>query len=113
MTYYKVLTAINNIDITERELQLVSFIAIHGNLYSPGVRQQFEETFNTTSHTIYNMVSSLTQKRILIKESKKSLTVNPRILPDFKEPIALLLQLQLWTEDTTEKTTTSQKEPIS
>lgn len=113
--YYKLVTAVNNIDLTERELQLITFIALKGNLYSAGNREEFIHTFKSSAHTIYNMVSSLVNLKILHKENKKSLTVNAQLIPDFSKPLTLVLSLNQknWTEDTTNSTTTLPKESTS
>jgi hypothetical protein len=50
--YYSVLFTINNLHLTEREIQLVAFTAIKGNITYANVREEFCKTYNSTSPTI-------------------------------------------------------------
>jgi hypothetical protein len=90
--YYSVLSAINNLHLTEREIQLISFTAIKGNITYANVREEFCRTYNSTSPSINNIISKLKKLGIFIKENGK-VKVNPIIVIDFTKDITLEIKL--------------------
>ena len=57
--YYSLLSALNNLKLTEREIQLVAYTAIKGTITYANARTEFCEKYNTTTATINNIVSKL------------------------------------------------------
>jgi len=96
--YYSVLFTINNLHLTEREIQLIAFTAIKGNITYANVREEFCKTYNSTSPTINNIVSKLKRLGIFIKENGK-VKINPKICIDFKKD--LMLNIKLLHEEAT------------
>jgi len=92
ITYYSVLSAINNLHLTEREIQLISFTAIKGNITYANVREEFCKTYNSTSASINNIISKLKKIGIFIKENGK-VKVNPIISIDFIKDLNLDIKL--------------------
>ena len=90
--YYSVLFTINNLHLTEREIQLVAFTAIKGNITYANVREEFCKTYNSTSPTINNIVSKLKRLGIFVKENGK-VKINPKIIIDFKKDLMLNIKL--------------------
>ena len=90
--YYSVLFTINNLHLTEREIQLIAFTAIKGNITYANVREEFCKTYNSTSPTINNIVSKLKRLGIFVKENGK-VKVNPKISIDFKKDLMLNIKL--------------------
>jgi hypothetical protein len=90
--YYSILSAINNLHLTEREIQLISFTAIKGNITYANVREEFCKTYNSTSPSINNIISKLKKVGIFIKENGK-VKVNPIIIIDFTKNITLEIKL--------------------
>ena len=90
--YYSILSAINSLNLTEREIQLISFTAIKGNITYANVREEFCKTYNSTSPTINNIISKLKKVGIFIKENGK-VKVNPVIVIDFKKDLTLDIKL--------------------
>ena len=91
--YYTLLSAMNSLQLTEREIQLVAFTAIKGNISNANVRTEFINKHDTSSPTINNMISKLKKINIFIKENGK-VKVNPRIVLDFKKNITINISLQ-------------------
>lgn len=91
--YYSVLSALNNLKLTEREIQLVAYTAIKGTISYANARKEFCDTYNTTTATINNIVSKLKKVGIFIKEDSK-VRVNPVIVLDFEKHINLFIQLE-------------------
>jgi hypothetical protein len=92
MKYYSILSVINSLNLTEREIQLISFTAIKGNITYANVREEFCKTYNSTSPTINNIISKLKKMSIFIKENGK-VKVNPIIIIDFKKDLMLDIKL--------------------
>jgi len=90
--YYSILSVINNLNLTEREIQLISFTAIKGNITFANVREEFCKTYNSTSPSINNIISKLKKIGIFIKENGK-VKVNPIIVIDFKKDLTLDIKL--------------------
>ena len=90
--YYSILSAINNLHLTEREIQLISFTAIKGNITYANVREEFCRTYNSTSPSINNIISKLKRIGIFIKENGK-VKVNPIIVIDFTKDLTLEIKL--------------------
>lgn len=92
MKYYSILSAINNLHLTEREIQLIAFTAIKGNITYANVREEFCKTYKSTSPSINNIISKLKKVGIFIKENGK-VKVNPIITIDFKKDLTLDIKL--------------------
>ena len=90
--YYSILSAINNLHLTEREIQLISFTAVKGNMTYANVREEVCKTYNSTSPSINNIISKLKKVGIFIKENGK-VKVNPIIVIDFKKDLTLEIKL--------------------
>jgi hypothetical protein len=90
--YYSILFTINNLHLTEREIQLIAFTAIKGNITYANVREEFCKTYNSTSPTINNIVSKLKRLGIFVKENGK-VKINPKIIIDFKKDLMLNIKL--------------------
>jgi DNA-binding MarR family transcriptional regulator len=86
--YYSVLSALNDLELTEREVQLMSFIAVSGSISIPSNREKFCSTYQTTGATVNNMVSKLKKRNLLLK-----IVVNPLISLDFSSDISLEIKI--------------------
>jgi len=90
--YYSILSAINGLDLTSRQLQLIAFIAVKGTISYDSNKKEFCSLYNSSPATINNIVFELKKKKILIKDSAK-IKVNPQILLNFNEDIILQISL--------------------
>lgn len=90
--YYTILSAINNLKLTQRELQLIAFTAIRGNISYANIRKDFCEKYGTTNPSINNIISRLKKMGILVKDGTK-VKVNPQILLNFEHDITLEIRL--------------------
>lgn len=95
--YYGIISSLNNLQLTEREIQLIAFTVVKGSISFARVREEFCVTYNSSFPTINNMVSKLKKSYILVKQGKQ-IVVNPRIALDFSKP--LILQITLTINDT-------------
>jgi len=94
--YYAILSVINDIQLTKRELQLVAFTAIKGNISYTNYRKEFCSLYDSSSPTINNMISKLKKNNVLVKDNNK-IKVNPLIQLDFEK--ALQLEIKLFPKD--------------
>ena len=54
--YYNILSAVNGLGLTEREVQLIAFAAIKGNISYANVRAEFCEKYKSSPPTINNII---------------------------------------------------------
>jgi len=90
--YYSILSAINSLKLTEREIQLIAFTAVKGNITYANVREEFCKRYNSTSPSINNIISKLKRIGIFIKENGK-VKVNPIIVINFTKDLTLDIKL--------------------
>jgi predicted HTH transcriptional regulator len=90
--YYTILSGVNDLHLTEREIQLIAFAAVRGNISYANIRKDFCDMFNTSSATINNIISKLKKVGVLIKDGTK-VKVNPVIVLDFNKNISLEIKL--------------------
>ena len=91
--YYGILSVINKLDLTEREIQLVAFTAVKGNITYANVREEFCKKYSTSTSTINNIISKLKKIGLFIKEEGK-VKINPVVVLDFKKSIVLEIKLE-------------------
>lgn len=110
--YYSLISALNNLQLTEREVQLVAFSAVRGSLSFATVREDFCSIYKSSFPTINNMVSKLKKSFILIKQGKK-IVVNPLIALDFSKPLVLQITLTINNEHNYGETSEHAPEGVS
>ena len=90
--YYTFVSIVNDLNLTEREVQLVAFTAIKGNISYANNRQEFCEKYKSSEATIYNIISKLKKIGVLVKDGNK-VKVNPVISLDFDNNLSLEIKL--------------------
>lgn len=90
--YYSILAAVNNIKITNRDIQLLAFTAVRGNISYANNRKDFCVKYKTTNPTINNLVWKLKRKGMLVKDGTK-VKVNPLIALNFEKDVTLEIRL--------------------
>ena len=90
--YYIIISAINDLRLTEREIQLISFIAVNGSISYATVKEDFCKIYSTSPPTINNIISKLKRGKVLVKDKGK-IKVNPLILLNFNNDVILQIQL--------------------
>ena len=91
--YYSMLSTINDLKLTQREIQLIAFTAIHGNISYSSIREDFCKKYNSTSPTINNIISKLKRIGVFVKDGTK-IKVNPVIILPFDGNITLELKME-------------------
>lgn len=84
ITWFKFISAINDIKLTKRELELLAFINSRGTISSSSAKEEFVKIFNSSLGTISNMTARLLKIKpnLLVKEKSK-VKVNPALRVDF------------------------------
>lgn len=90
--YFAIISAFNQLGLTDREIQLMGYIVTSGSITVPSHRTQFCDVYKTTSATVNNMVSKLKKKNLLVKVDGK-IVVNPIISLDFSKDVQLEIKL--------------------
>jgi len=91
--YYNILSAVNNLGLTKREIELIGFTAIRGNISSRTAKDVFCEKYGTTVPTINNIISKLKKKNVFVKTGKV-VKINPVIVLDFKKDLLLAITME-------------------
>lgn len=92
LRYYKILCAVGDIPLQKREIQLLAFTAIKGNISYSSNKEEFCNTYNSSSAYINNMISKMKKLNVLVKDNGK-IKVNPKLLIDFSKNINILLTI--------------------
>lgn len=90
--YYRILSAIHSISLTQREIQLVAFTAVRGSMSYANVRNEFCKKYNSTTPTINNIISKLKKVGLLTKKDGK-IIVNPVVALNFNKNIKLEIKI--------------------
>jgi hypothetical protein len=90
--YYSLLSTLNELKLTHREIQLIAFTAIKGNISYANIREEFCSKYKTTSPTINNIISKLKRIGVLVKDGTK-VKVNPRIILNFDKDLVLDIKI--------------------
>jgi hypothetical protein len=92
--YYKTVFILNGIGVTEREVQLLSYLSLHGGLLSKSIKLDFCNIYGSTLATANNIVSRLRKLGILTKEGKE-VRINSLLRLDFSEGIELSVKMEV------------------
>jgi ribosomal protein S19E (S16A) len=91
--YYSIICIINSIPISERQLQVLAFTAIRGNMSSITAKQEFARTFNSSVAVVNNILGEL-KKLGLIQKINDRHRVNPQIDILFDKDLFLHVHLK-------------------
>lgn len=86
--YYSILSAVNDLHLTEREIQLIAFTAIKGNMSYSTNKEEFCKLYKSSVSTINNIISKLKKMGIFVKDAYK-IKVNPKILLNFENNLII------------------------
>lgn len=91
--YYTLLSIFNNLQLTPRQIELLSFTSKRGTISSSTAKGEFCRKFHTTVSTVNNMISVLTSRNYLVRSDGK-IIVNPGIDVNFTRDIIINLHLR-------------------
>lgn len=90
--YYGVLSVLNDLGLTSRDVELLAFVATTGNVITKENKKRFCEVYDTTEATVNNIVSKLKKMKLFTK-SGKDIQINPVIRLDFVKDVGLDIRL--------------------
>jgi hypothetical protein len=92
MKYYGLISILNGLKLTKREIELLGFMATRGGILNGGTRADFVTRFKSSKATVNNLVSDLQEIGLLIKNGGK-ISVNPQLLLSFSQPLTIEISL--------------------
>ena len=90
--YYTVISALNNLNLTRKQLELLAFTSVRGTITSPSARKEFISMFNSSLASLENIKNKLKRVGWLVEIDRKY-RVNPRVNLDFSKDIILQINL--------------------
>lgn len=90
--YYGIMSSVNSLGLTQREIQLMAFACIRGNISYTEIKDDFCKRCNTSVPTINNMISRLRRVGVLVKDNGK-MKVHPLLSIDFNKDVILEIHL--------------------
>lgn len=91
--YYSVISTINHLKLTQREIQLIAFTSIKGNISYSSIREEFCVKYKSSGATINNMISKLKKLRVFVKDGGK-VKVNPVLVQAFDKNFTLVIKIE-------------------
>jgi len=84
ITWFKFISAINDIKLAKRELELLAFINARGTISSSSAKEEYVRMFDSSTGTVTNMTARLlkTKPKLLVKEKNKT-KIHPALRVDF------------------------------
>ena len=102
ITWFKFISAINDLNLPKRELELLAFINARGTISSSSAKEEFVKLFDSSIGTVTNMVSQLFKKKLLVKEKSKT-KVHPALRVDFDKDFIVRFYIDIIKETKQEK----------
>lgn len=90
--YYTLLSIVNELGLTPRECEMLSFTSVQGTISSLQAKKDFCKRFNSTLATVGNLMTRLSSLDYLVREGKK-LVVNKNINFDFEKNFIISIKL--------------------
>lgn len=90
--YVTIISAFNSLHLTKREIQLLAFTALKGNISSGGKKDEFISIFGSSIATIGNIIHKLGKKKLLQHIEGKT-KIHPSLQLDFSKDIILQLHI--------------------
>ena len=89
--YLALIFLLNDIHVTKRELDILAFTAIRGSISTVAAKRDCLEKFQISNSSLNNTVSTLQQKKLLVKDGKTKL--NPALSIDFSGDLQLRIDI--------------------
>ena len=81
-SYFQLLSAFNNLKLSEAEVKLLSHISLNRGVVSGPCKMGFVEKYESSVAAVDNTISKLKKKRLLVKKDN-TVMLNPKISLDF------------------------------
>jgi hypothetical protein len=96
ITWFKFISAVNDIKLTQRELELLAYINHRGTISSTSSKEDFCKMFNSSPATVTNMTAKLLkQKQKFLIKDKSKIKINPALRVDFDKDFVVRFFMEL------------------
>lgn len=93
LKYYSILSILNSLGLTQRELELLAFTAVRGTITPLPAREEFVQKFHSSLDSLENIKGKLVKKGLMVKV-EDMYRVNPHIALDFTGPVLLKILMR-------------------
>jgi hypothetical protein len=90
--YYSVLSALNDLKLAKKQIQLLAFTAVRGTITPLPAKQEFVKLFNSSINSLENIKGKLVKRGLLVKDGDMY-RVNKLIALDFSKPLVLNMKI--------------------
>lgn len=90
--YYSILSVLNNLDLTHKQVELLAFTSVRGTITSLSARREFVEIFDSSLASLENIKMKLKRMGWLVEVDRRY-HVNPKASLDFSKDIMLQINL--------------------
>lgn len=104
--YFSIISSINNIHLTNRQIQLLAFTAVKGTISSGGARKEFVEIFKSSVATLENIKHSLVKMGLISKQDGKYRVNQVFSKLNFGDSIQLVVNLKRTNGDSPNREST-------
>jgi hypothetical protein len=91
--YFSIVSALNDLKLKQRDIQLLGFVALYGNISDGVLRMQFCEKYGVDMDGVNNLVYRLKKMGMLVKEDK-TIKLNPVFVFDYGKDVQLQIELR-------------------
>ncbi len=91
--YFSVLSALNDLKLTGKEVEFLAWLALHGEPHDESVQASFIEEFQSTASSFEAIMYKLRQKGLLLRKDRKMILQPVFRRLDFASPITIQITL--------------------
>lgn len=91
--YYAVLSALNGLNLSERQIQLLAFTSVRGTITPMPARKEFVKMFNSSLNSVENIKGKLVHMGLLVKRGEMY-KVLPSIDLDFSKELVMQIKIK-------------------
>lgn len=92
--YYSMMNIFNKLELAQREVQLLAWTCVHKNIGIEKNKREFIEKYGSSSATVGNIISKLSKRKLLDKQSNKKIFINKALDLDFTKSLVLQISLE-------------------
>ena len=97
-SYFGIMSILNDLELAKREVELLAFTAVRGNIGSATSKKEFVEQYHSSLATVGNMVSKLTKRGLLLKD-KKLVYVHKALMLEFSKDLRMEITFEHVTSE--------------
>lgn len=91
--YYTLLSAVNDLGLTARETEILSYTSYRGSIDALQVKKDFCKRFGSTLATVGNLMTKLKKLKYLVRDEERKIVVNKDIDFNFESDFVIKIGL--------------------